>query len=183
MSGRVFLGWYLEIYNGQYCPNCINLPQLYKGYGCCDITSSLPRLICLIPVLLVYKTLPSESNDEIDSLKIYHNTGISNTGSSVTAMYLSWWSHSTRWYFRLSQDDIFDYHPLRECNFYFIIPNRTLNPLFSLRPTMLRGVPKGKNEWKCIFDKNGSFLTIWMLKLITDVQLNKLRHNSWWHQT
>ena len=30
-----------------------------------------------------------------------------------------------------SRDDIFDYHPLRECNIYFIIPNRTLDPLLS----------------------------------------------------
>ena len=31
----------------------------------------------------------------------------------------------------ISRDDAFDYHPLRECNIYFIIPNRTLDPLFS----------------------------------------------------
>ena len=31
----------------------------------------------------------------------------------------------------ISRDDIFDYHPRRECNTYFIIPNRTLDPLFS----------------------------------------------------
>ena len=31
----------------------------------------------------------------------------------------------------ISRDDIFDYHPLRERNIYFIIPNRTLDPLFS----------------------------------------------------
>ena len=30
----------------------------------------------------------------------------------------------------ISRDDIFDYHPLRECNIYFIIPNRTLDSLF-----------------------------------------------------
>ena len=29
------------------------------------------------------------------------------------------------------RDDIFDYHALRECNIYFIIPNRILDPLFS----------------------------------------------------
>ena len=29
------------------------------------------------------------------------------------------------------RDDIFDYHPLRECNIKFIIPNKTSNPLFS----------------------------------------------------
>ena len=32
----------------------------------------------------------------------------------------------------ISRDDIFDYHPLREGNIYFIIPNRTLDPLFLL---------------------------------------------------
>ena len=46
--------------------------------------------------------------------------------------------------------DIFDYHTGRKCNIYFIIPNRTLDPLFSEvllllnRPIMVRGDPKGK---------------------------------------
>ena len=31
----------------------------------------------------------------------------------------------------ISRDDIFDYQPSRKCNIYFIIPNRTLDPLFS----------------------------------------------------
>ena len=31
----------------------------------------------------------------------------------------------------ISRDDIFDYYSLRGCNIYFIIPNRTLDPLFS----------------------------------------------------
>ena len=52
----------------------------------------------------------------------------------------------------ISRDDIFDYHPSRKCNIYFIIPNRTLDPLFSEvelllllnRPIMVRGHPKGK---------------------------------------
>ena len=50
----------------------------------------------------------------------------------------------------ISRDDIFDYHPCRECGIYFIIPNRTLDPLFSEvvlllnRPIMVRGDPKGK---------------------------------------
>ena len=52
----------------------------------------------------------------------------------------------------ISRDDIFDYHPSRKCNIYFIIPNRTLDPLFSEvelllllnRPIMVRGDPKGK---------------------------------------
>ena len=50
------------------------------------------------------------------------------------------------------RDDIFDYHPSRKCNIYFIIPNRTLDPLFSEvelllllnRPIMVMEDPKGK---------------------------------------
>ena len=38
----------------------------------------------------------------------------------------------------VSRDDIFDYHPLRECNIYFIIPNTTLDPLFSTVCFLLR---------------------------------------------
>ena len=49
----------------------------------------------------------------------------------------------------ISRDDIFDYHPHRECNIYFIIPNKTLYSLFSVvelllllnRPIMVRGDP------------------------------------------
>ena len=50
----------------------------------------------------------------------------------------------------ISRDDIFDYHPSRKCYIYFIIPNRTLDPLFSEVllllniPIMVRGAPKGK---------------------------------------
>ena len=33
--------------------------------------------------------------------------------------------------YHILRNDIFDYHPLRECNIYFIIPNRTLDLLFS----------------------------------------------------
>ena len=52
----------------------------------------------------------------------------------------------------ISRDDIFDYHPSRKCNIYFIIPNRTLDSVFSEvellfllnRPIMVRGDPKGK---------------------------------------
>ena len=48
----------------------------------------------------------------------------------------------------ISRDDIFDYHPRRECNIYFNIPNRTLDPLFFevfllLNRLMMRGDPKG----------------------------------------
>ena len=52
----------------------------------------------------------------------------------------------------ISRDDIFDYHASRKCNIYFIIPNRTLDPLFFEvllllnRPIMVRGDPKGNNE-------------------------------------
>ena len=31
----------------------------------------------------------------------------------------------------ISRDDIFDFHPLRKCNIYFITPNITLDSLFS----------------------------------------------------
>ena len=46
--------------------------------------------------------------------------------------------------------DIFDFHPSRKCNIFFIIPNRKLDHLFSEilpllnRPIMVRGDPKGK---------------------------------------
>ena len=87
----------------------------------------------------------------------------------------------------ISRDDIFDYHPLRECNIYFIKPNKTLNPLFSamfsLMPTMMRGSSKGKKNaqpliYICMngntsFDKN-----ILLLELITDVPFYKFSHKS-----
>ena len=54
----------------------------------------------------------------------------------------------------ISRDEIFDYHPSMKCNIYFIISNRTLDPLFSevelllllntSIPIMVRGEPKGK---------------------------------------
>ena len=53
----------------------------------------------------------------------------------------------------ISRDDIFDYHPLRECNIYFVIPNITFDPLFSTvffayRPTLVTEVPKRMHGWK-----------------------------------
>ena len=47
-------------------------------------------------------------------------------------------------YNHISRDDIFDYHPVRECNIYFIIPNIRSFIFYRLRPTMVREVPKGK---------------------------------------
>ena len=44
----------------------------------------------------------------------------------------------------ISWDDIFDCHPIRECNIYFIIPNIRSFIFYRLRPAMVRGVPKGK---------------------------------------
>ena len=51
----------------------------------------------------------------------------------------------------ISRDDIFDYYPSRQCNIYFIIQNRTLDPLSFSEvllllniPFMVRGDPKGK---------------------------------------
>ena len=45
----------------------------------------------------------------------------------------------------ISRDDIFDYHPIRECNIYFILPNIRSFIFYRLRPTIVRGVPKGNN--------------------------------------
>ena len=44
----------------------------------------------------------------------------------------------------ISRDDIFDYHHIREGNIYFIIPNIRSFIFHCLRPTMVRGDPKGK---------------------------------------
>ena len=44
----------------------------------------------------------------------------------------------------ISRDDIFDCHPIREYNIYFIIPNIGSFIFYRLRPTVVRGVPKGK---------------------------------------
>ena len=44
----------------------------------------------------------------------------------------------------ISRDNIFDYHPIRECNIYFIIPNIRYFIFYRLRSTMVRGFPKGK---------------------------------------
>ena len=61
----------------------------------------------------------------------------------------------------ISRDDIFHYHPLRECNIYFIIPNRTLDPLFStvrclFRLTMVREFQRKCMNEDIFFTKNGS---------------------------
>ena len=42
------------------------------------------------------------------------------------------------------RDDIFDYHHIREGNIYFIVPNIRSFIFHCLRPTMVRGDPKGK---------------------------------------
>ena len=42
------------------------------------------------------------------------------------------------------RDDVFDYHPIRECNIYFIIPSIRCFIFYHRMPTMVRGVPKGK---------------------------------------
>ena len=46
--------------------------------------------------------------------------------------------------YHISRDDIFIYHPIRECNMYFIIPNIRSFIFYRLRPTVVRGVPKRK---------------------------------------
>ena len=44
----------------------------------------------------------------------------------------------------VSSDDIFNFHPIRECNIYFIIPNIRSFIFYRLRSTVVRGVQKGK---------------------------------------
>ena len=39
----------------------------------------------------------------------------------------------------ISRDDIFDLHPIRECNIYFIIPSIRFFIFYHLRPTVVRG--------------------------------------------
>ena len=82
----------------------------------------------------------------------------------------------------ISRDDIFDFHLSRKCNIYFIIPNRTLDPLFSEvllflnRPIILRGDPKG-NYWTVSYlylNEIKSFTKmVLLLDLITNVPFNK----------
>ena len=55
----------------------------------------------------------------------------------------------------ISRDDIFDYHSIRDCDIYFIIPNIRSFIFYRLMPTMVRLVPKGK--W-C----SASYLYAWM---------------------
>ena len=59
----------------------------------------------------------------------------------------------------ISRDDIFDSHPSRKCNIYFIIPNRTLDSLFPEVelllllniPIMVRGIQRENNEQPLIY--------------------------------
>ena len=57
----------------------------------------------------------------------------------------------------ISRDDIFDYHPSRKCNICFIIPNKTLDPLFSEVllllniPIMVKGDRTGNNVQPLIY--------------------------------
>ena len=49
----------------------------------------------------------------------------------------------------ISRDDIFDYHPSRKFNIYFIIPNRTLDPLLVSDGLLLLNIPiivRGENN-------------------------------------
>ena len=89
----------------------------------------------------------------------------------------------------ISRDDIFDYHPSRKCNIYFIIPNRTLDPLFSEvpllvnRPIMVSEDLKGKimnSLFSIGLDEIKSFTRmVLLLDLSADVPFNKLRRKSW----
>ena len=57
----------------------------------------------------------------------------------------------------ISRDDMFDYHPLRECNSYFIIPNTTLNPLFSTVCFLLDLPWRGELKRECMNEKRYFF--------------------------
>ena len=46
----------------------------------------------------------------------------------------------------ISGDDVFDYHPIRECNIYFIIPNIRSFIIYRLRPTMVRESVQSENN-------------------------------------
>ena len=124
-----------------------------------------------LPLLYIYITFPERVIvDNIVPRNVIINRGAAEVDNHI------------------SRDDIFDFHPLRACNVYFIIPNRTLDPLFSIVCFLLDLPWWGEfqrecmNE-RCIFPKIVLFLTVWMLELITDVRLNKLRHKKWWRQT
>ena len=51
----------------------------------------------------------------------------------------------------ISRDDIFVYHPIRECNIYFIIPNNRSFSFYRLRPTMVRGFPNENTSFTNMF--------------------------------
>ena len=88
----------------------------------------------------------------------------------------------------ISRDDILVYHPIRECNIYFIIPNIRSFIFYHLRPTMVRALIHSllsacMHECKYIFHKNGSFeqfeCSNWSnARTDHDVWLNKLRHKK-----
>ena len=65
-----------------------------------------------------------------------------------------------------SREDIFDYHPRRKCDIYFIIPNRTLDPLFSEVllllniPIMVRG---DSRKLSICLNENKSFTKMFFL--------------------
>ena len=52
----------------------------------------------------------------------------------------------------ISRDDIFDYHPIRECNIYFIILNIRSFIFYRFRHTMARGVFKRENNAQPLID-------------------------------
>ena len=76
----------------------------------------------------------------------------------------------------ISRDDIFDYHPNRECNIYFIIPNMRSFIFYRLRPTMMSLLSICMNE-------NNIFLKMVVSSSLNartdrDVRSYKLRHKK-----
>ena len=51
----------------------------------------------------------------------------------------------------ISRDDIFDYHPIRECNIRFIIPSNRSFMFYRLRPTMVGEFKRGNNAQSLIY--------------------------------
>ena len=105
--------------------------------------------------------------------------------------YVPWLDDSRKYHheecdYHISRDDIFDYHLIRECNIYFIIPNIRSFIFYRLSPTVVRGVPKGKwctasYLYACM--KKTSFTKMALLRSLNartdhDVRSNKLRHKK-----
>ena len=84
--------------------------------------------------------------------------------------YVPWLGDSRKYHpeecdYHISRDDIFGYHPIRECNIYFIVPNIRSFIFYALGLPWWGEFQRENDaqlliymqEWKSIFHKNGSF--------------------------